>query len=71
MFLRRRQSLSRRPSMGNSWASASPGLQPVWSPPQAPWRRLGRVSHRLDVVERKLDAIPSLPREARDAGGSC
>jgi hypothetical protein len=56
--------------VGKSWASTSPRLQPVWRPPQAPWRRLGGVSHRLDTVVRKLDTIPSLLREAWDAGRS-
>jgi hypothetical protein len=58
----------RCPGVGKSWASKSPRLQPVWHPPQAPWRHLGGVSRRLDVVVRKLDAIPSLLREAWDAG---
>jgi hypothetical protein len=49
----------RRPGTGKSWALASPRLQPVWCPPQAPLRRLGGVSRRFDVVVRKLDAIPS------------
>jgi hypothetical protein len=48
----------------------SPTLQPIWRPPQAPWRHLGGVSHQLDTVVRKLDAIPSLPHKAWDAGRS-